>query len=68
MTNYKLLYSEIEMKLKSTPLGIFRLADLIDNPPAKLGRDFRDAVVLKNRYPNIKRVGADRRSVIYEKF
>lgn len=67
MTNHGLLYAQAQSKLKTIPVGsFFRLSDIVDNPPANLGRIFRNDV-LKKRYPNVKRVSADERSVIYEK-
>lgn len=68
MTNHRALYTQAQAKLASRPLGEFRLNDLVDNPPARLGREFRDDVVQNNRYPNVRRVRADTQSIIYEKF
>jgi len=67
MTNHKLLYAQAQNKLLTIPIGKFRFRDICDNPPANLGRVFRDDVVVNKSYPNIKRVGADNQSVIYEK-
>ncbi|MEX1031711.1 MAG: hypothetical protein WDZ91_16925 [Paenibacillaceae bacterium] len=67
-TNHNLLYTQAQAKLASRSIGRFRLTDLVDNPPANLGRRFRNDVVVNNRYPNVKRVEADGQSVIYEKF
>lgn len=67
-TNHNLLYTQAQAKLASRPIGIFRLNDLVDNPPANLGRRFRQDVVVNERYPKVKRVGEDEQSVIYEKF
>lgn len=66
MTNHKLLYVQAQSKLLTIPTGPFRLSDLVDNPPANLGRIF-GTDVLRRRYPNVKRVGVDERSAIYEK-
>ena len=68
MTNYKVLYGQAQAKLAIMPTGKFRLNDLVDNPPARLGRQFRDDVVLNNIYPNVRRICADAQSVIYEKY
>ena len=68
MTNHQLLYKQAQMKLATLPIGKFRITDIIDNPPANLGRRFRDDVVIYKIYPNVKRIDADRQSVIYEKF
>ena len=68
MTDHKTLYTVSQIKLAARPIGRFRLTDLIDNPPANLGRKFRDDVVVNKLYPNIKRVDVDEQSVIYEKF
>lgn len=68
MTDHKTLYTVAQIKLAARPIGRFRLTDLIDNPPANLGRKFRDDVVVNKLYPNIKRVDVDEQSVIYEKF
>ncbi len=35
---------------------------------ANLGRKFRNEVVVYKSFPNIRRVGADSQSIIYEKF
>lgn len=67
MTNHNVLNAQISNKIVTLPIGPFRLTDLVDNPPANLGRVFRYDVVVKKRYPNVKRVGADEQSVIYEK-
>jgi len=67
MTNHKLLYAQAQTKLVILPTGEFRFSDICDNPPAGLGHVFRDDVVVNKRYPNIRRVGADEHSVIYEK-
>lgn len=68
MTNHKLLYVQAQTKLVILPTGEFRFTDICDNPPTSLGRVFRDDVVVNKIYPNIRRVGADEQSVIYEKF
>lgn len=62
-----MLKAQIPNRIATLPNGPFRLTDLIDNPPANLGRTFRNDVV-NNRYSNVKRVGTDNQSVIYEKF
>lgn len=67
MTNHKLLYAWAQNKLAILPTGKFRFRDICDNPPTSLGRVFRDDVVVNKSYPNIRRVGADAHSVIYEK-
>ncbi len=68
MTNHNVLYTQAQTKLAARPIGRFMLSDLLDNPPANLGKKFRNDVVVNKRYPNVKRVGADGQSVIYEKF
>ncbi|APQ08121.1 TPA_asm: hypothetical protein GYO74_14095 [Listeria monocytogenes] len=68
MTNHNVLYTQAQTKLAARPIGRFRLSDLVDNPPANLGKKFRNDVVVNKRYSNVKRVGADGQSVIYEKF
>ncbi len=67
MTNHSVLNAQIPSKIAILPIGPFRVTDLVDNPPANLGRTFRNDVVVYKKYPNIKRVGADNQSVIYEK-
>ncbi len=68
MTNYSVLYAQVQKNLASRPKGVFRLADICDNPPAGLGRCFRNDVVLYKKFPDVKRIGTDERSVLYEKF
>jgi len=68
MTNHNVLYAQAQIKLLAIPIGKFRFTDICDNPPANLGRIFRDDVVVNKKYTNIRRVGADNQSVIYEKF
>ena len=68
MTNHNVLYTQAQTKLAARPNGRFRLADLVDNPPANLGKRFRNDVVMNKMYPNVKRVDVDEQSVIYEKF
>ena len=68
MTNHNVLYAQAQIKLAARPIGRFRLTDLVDNPPANLGKKFRNDVVVNKLYPNIKRIGVDGQSVIYEKF
>lgn len=68
MTNHSALYQHAVANLATITNGRFRLTDLVDNPPANLGRKFRNAVVVHKRFPNIRRVGADSQSIIYEKF
>ena len=68
MTNHNVLYAQAQIKLAARPIGKFRLTDLVDNPPANLGKKFRNDVVVNKLYPNIKRIGVDGQSVIYEKF
>ena len=68
MTNHNVLYTQAQTKLATRPIGRFRLSDLVDNPPANLGKKFRNDVVVIKKYPNVKRVGADGQSIIYEKF
>ncbi len=68
MTNHSVLYLQAQQNLIKLPKGRFRLRDICDNPPANLGRVFRNDVVTKKMYPNVKRIGADRQSVLYEKF
>jgi|GEM_PF-2547368 hypothetical protein len=67
MTNHTALYEQAKIKLAKLPAGKFRLADICDNPPANLGRVFRNDVVVKKIYPDIRRIGVDDQSVIYEK-
>ncbi len=67
MTNHHVLSAQIPSKLAALPIGPFRLNDIFDNPPARLGRTFRDDVVIYKKYPNIKRSDADEQSLIYEK-
>lgn len=66
MTNYNALYVQAQQNLSSLPVGNFRIADICDNPPAGLGRRFREDVD-KGVYPNVKFVRYDERSDIYEK-
>jgi hypothetical protein len=68
MTNHSVLYKQAQTKLATLPNGMFRLADIIDNPPAHLGVRFRHDIVVKKLYSNIKRSGVDTQSIIYEKF
>ncbi len=68
MTNHRALYAQAIQKLGLMPKGIFRFNDLCDNPPANLGRVFRDDMVIRKLYPNVRRIGADKQSVLYEKF
>ncbi len=68
MTNHKILYTQAQTELAARPNGLFRLTDLVDNPPANLGRKFRNDVVINKLYPNVRRIGTDEQSVIYEKF
>lgn len=66
MTNYNALYVQAQQKLSGLSAGEFRFADICDNPPAELGRRFREDVD-KGVYPNVKFVRYDERSDIYEK-
>lgn len=66
MTNYNALYVQAQQNLLSLPVGNFRFADICDNPPAGLGRRFREDVD-KGVYSNVKFVRYDERSDIYEK-
>ena len=66
MTNYQTLYREIPARLNALPEGPFRLSDICDNPPAGLGRIFRNDVIA-GKFSGIRRIDADERSVIYEK-
>lgn len=68
MTNYSVLYARAQKNLTSRPEGVFRFADICDDPPAGLGRRFRNDVVRYKKFPNVRRIGADERSVLYEKF
>ena len=68
MTNHDALYAKAQINLTNRKIGKFRLSDLIDNPPAALGRKFRNDVVIFKKYPNVRRIGVDAQSVIYEKF
>ncbi|MCB6993432.1 hypothetical protein LI177_08060 [bacterium 210820-DFI.6.37] len=68
MTNHDTLYVEVEKNLAARGPGRFRLTDLCNNPPARLGRRFRDDVVIHKKFPDVRRVTADRQSIIYEKF
>ena len=55
MTNHNVLYAQAQIKLAARPIGKFRLTDLVDNPPANLGKKFRnDVVVNKLLNCNIK--------------
>lgn len=68
MTNYNILYIQVQNNLRLLPKGsIFRLTDLCDNPPAGLGRIFRKDVVVKQLYPTVRWVRADKQSDIYKK-
>lgn len=66
MTNYDALYVQAKKNLSGLSLGEFRFADICDNPPAGLGRRFREDVE-KGVYPNVKFAHYDERSDIYEK-
>ncbi len=66
MTNYNALYVQVKKNLSNLPLGEFRLADICNNPPAGLGKRFREDVG-KGVYPGVKFVRYDERSDIYEK-
>jgi len=66
VTDHDTLYAKAQINLIN--IGKFRLSDLIDNPPAVLGRKFRNDVVIFKKYPNVRRMGVDAQSVIYEKF
>lgn len=68
MTNHSVLYQQAVANLAKISNGKFRLTDLVDNPPANLGRKFRNEVVVYKRFLNVRRVGADSQSIIYEKF
>lgn len=67
MTSFDRLYEKVVEGVEDLGKGLFRLADIIPNPPAVMGRKFRDDVVKRNRFKGVKRVGADEQSVIYEK-
>ena len=66
MTNYNALYVLAKQKLSGLSVGEFRFADICNNPPAGLGRRFREDVD-KGVYPNVKFVRYNKRSDIYEK-
>jgi len=68
VTDHDTLYAKAQINLINIGIGKFRLSDLIDNPPAVLGRKFRNDVVIFKKYPNVRRMGVDAQSVIYEKF
>lgn len=68
MTNYNSLYQNALQNLSVRPAGTFRFTDICDNPPARLGRRFRDDIVIHNAYPNVRCIGVDARSLLYEKF
>lgn len=67
MTNYKSLMQEAIKKLAVIKKGTtFRLTDLVDNPPACLGKIFHQEVVL-GKISNVIFVGFDNQSDIYSK-
>lgn len=68
MTDHNMLYNDALKKLKTIPDGKFRFANICDNPPTRLGRRFRDDVVKHKRFSDVKCIGADSRSTIYEKY
>ena len=67
MNTHKFL-DEIEKELNKLPIGTFRLRDICRTPQAHLGHIFRDEIVRKKRFPNVKRIGRDKESIIYKKF
>lgn len=67
MTNHAVLYAQSISNLTALKKGVFRLADLCDNPPSRLGRSFYDDVVRRQRFPNITYIGRDSRSALYLK-
>lgn len=67
MTDFHALYKDVPGRLEKLPKGYFRFSDLCDNPPAGLGRIFRNDVAA-GRFSGVRRVGADCRSVVYEKY
>ena len=67
MTNHHLLYTQAKSKLALLPKGIFRFSDICDNPPTRLGLTFRDDVVKNKCFADVKCIGFDRRSTLYQK-
>ena len=67
MTNHNLLYIQAKEKLTSLPKGIFRFSDICDNPPSRLGLRFRNDVVKNKCFADVKCIGFDERSTLYEK-
>lgn len=69
MTNYQALYSQLISRMNARPIGTFKITDLINNPPGKLGVMLYTDVVKRKKYSNIRYKGKDVNNVnIYEKF